>query len=517
MNKERQRDTSVEDLTIRPNGNQSGLTLTLRDVVAPVFRQSRLAALIFAGIFFGALLCALVLPRKYEAEMKIFVNRERVDPVVTPNPDTYAGAVPLVSEEDLNSEVELLKSRDLLEKVVIACGLNGRRDFAWGRLVDRAANTLRGAASTPETRLARSVQDLEERLTVDPLKKTTLIRVAYTAHDPALAAHVLQTLGTLYQEKHASVHRPAGTFSFFDQETERYRNEVATAEAQLTEFDREQGVVAAAAQKQLLLQQLSVFETELQQAQTNAWEAIQRAAALKAQAVRTPERQTTSMKKTDNWQLLAQLEGTLLSLELKRSEMLLKYAPTYPPVQQLETQISQARAAISQAHESPTQEIATDRPPAQDWLATELAKAETDHAAFEAQAMASARVVRHYEESAQSLDKKGAMQDDLIRDVKTAEDNYLLYLHKREEARISDALDSKRIVNVSIAEAATVPALPTLRLAWLLIGGFFAAGIVSVGSAYAADRIDSSFRTPDELGSYLDVTVLASIPKSSTK
>ena len=54
-----------------------------------------------------------------------------------------------------------------------------------------------------------------------------------------------------------------------------------------------------------------------------------------------------------------------------------------------------------------------------------------------------------------------AQQDDLVRDVKTAEDNYLLYLRKREEARISDALDSKRIVNVSIAEAATVPALPT--------------------------------------------------------
>ena len=68
---------------------------------------------------------ALLLPRKYEAEMKILVNRERVDPVVTSNPEAQAGPsiVPVVSEEDLNSEVELLKSRDLLEKVVVACGL----------------------------------------------------------------------------------------------------------------------------------------------------------------------------------------------------------------------------------------------------------------------------------------------------------------------------------------------------------------------------------------------------------
>ena len=55
--------------------------------------------------------------------------------------------------------------------------------------------------------------------------------------------------------------------------------------------------------------------------------------------------------------------------------------------------------------------------------------------------------------------------------MKTAEDNYLLYLRKREEARISDALDGKKIVNVTIAEAATVPVLPSFHLGWILIGG----------------------------------------------
>ena len=67
-------------------------------------------------------------------------------------------------------------------------------------------------------------------------------------------------------------------------------------------------------------------------------------------------------------------------------------------------------------------------------------------------------------------------------------------------------------MNVAIAEAATVPALPALSVFWLLIGAFFTAGIVSIGSAFAIDRLDPSFRTPEELGSYLDMKVLASIP-----
>jgi uncharacterized protein involved in exopolysaccharide biosynthesis len=113
---------------------------------------------------------------------------------------------------------------------------------------------------------------------------------------------------------------------------------------------------------------------------------------------------------------------------------------------------------------------------------------------------------------AQQMDRKNVEQDDLLRNVKTAEDDYTLYLHKREEARISDALDSKRIVNVSIAEAATVPALATLHFGWLLIGGFFTAATLGVGTAYAVDRLDTSLHTPDEIGRYLDLQTLASIP-----
>jgi uncharacterized protein involved in exopolysaccharide biosynthesis len=504
-------------LPTRSNHYQTTQGLTLRDVVMPVFRHRRMTTLIFVGIFFGAVLAVLLLPRKYEAEMKLLMNKDRVDAVVTPNPNAPIGAQssPAIGDEDINSEVELLKSRDLLEQVVIACGLDTQPETKLEQLVGRVGNFLRVTPSTPEARLARSVQTLENRLVVDPLKKTTVIRVSYTSRDAALSARVLETLATLYQEKHAAVHRPAGTFQFFEQESARYRDELAAAEAELTEFNSQAKIISGVAQKQLVLQQLSQFEAELLQTQASAGEAGTRAAALKAEAKRTPERQTTQERKIDNAQLLAALEASLLSLELKRSEMTMKYAPEYPPVVEVEKQIAEARRAIATTRESPLQDITTDRVPAQDWMATELAKAETDRAALEARATSAARAVNHYERAAQTLDALGVKQDDLARNVKTAEDNYLLYLHKREEARISDALDSKRIVNVSIAEAATIPALPTLHLPWVLLGAFFAATVLSTGSAYAVDRLDPSFRTPDELGRYLDLKVLASIPENA--
>lgn len=507
----------MEDLTIRQNDRSPLLAVSPRDAVAPVFRQRRVATWLFCGIFAGALVAGFLAPRRYQAEMKILVNRERVDPLVSPDPSvpSVAEPQPVVSEEDINSEVELLKSRDLLGNVVESAGLTAAKQSSWTRTLEGISDFLHGARSGPATRLAREVDMLENHLIVDPLKKTTLIRVSYSSHDPQQAAHVLQALAALYQEKHAAVHRPPGTFQFFDQEAQRYREELAAAESQLIEFDNRQNLIDAMAQKQLVLQQISQFESEMQQAQAETFAIARRTAALREEESSTPLRQATAETTLDNAPLLAQLEGTLLTLELKRSEMLSRYAPEYPPVQELEQQIASTKNSIVQALASPIGQVTTDRSPAQDWMATELVKAETDRAQMQAEAAAKERVVVHYEAEAHHLDEEGAAQQSLLRNVKTAEDSYLLYVRKREDARISDALDRHRIVNASIAEAATVPAYPALHLGWILIGGFFAASIVGIGGACVVDRLDPRFRTPEELGRYLDTRVLAAIPNGT--
>ena len=481
MNDGQLRNRRIEDLAIPANGNREFLRVTVRDAVAPVFRQRRRASMIFLGIFLGALLSGLLMPRKYEAEMKI-LSTATGHAVVTPNPDVpiVTGQVPPVTEEDLNSEVELLKSRDLLEQVVIACGLNSENAPAWERKVEGWMDILRGVKSTQATLLARAVETLDNRLVADPLKKTAIIRLTYTSRDPELSARVLKTLAALYQEKHAAVHRPPGTFSFFDLETEHYRVDLAAYKARLTDFSERKGLLDTPTQKQLVLQQLSQFQTEMDQDRAGAYSAQQRALKLKQQESASPDRQTTVVRKADNGELLAQLHSTLLSLQLKR-----------PICSQVRLRLSSG-AGVGIANCGRENGDCRDsagphrgshhRPHARTRLDGNGAVEGGDGASWlKAKASAIAHVVHRYQDVALQLDSDAAAQDDLIRNVKTAEENYLLYLRKREEARISDALDRDRIVNVSIAEAATVPALPTLHLGWLLVAGLFAAGTVSVG------------------------------------
>jgi uncharacterized protein involved in exopolysaccharide biosynthesis len=103
----------------------------------------------------------------------------------------------------------------------------------------------------------------------------------------------------------------------------------------------------------------------------------------------------------------------------------------------------------------------------------------------------------------------------LLHDLKATEEKYLLYLNKREEARIGDALDQGGILNVAIAEQATVPALPEVSGLSFAFIGLVSAGTLSVTLAFVTDYLNPSFRTPDEIVMYLGSPVLASLPRKN--
>jgi uncharacterized protein involved in exopolysaccharide biosynthesis len=117
----------MSDTTFLSTHSDRTPEVSLRDVLSPLFRWRRLFMLTFCGILLGAILATVLLSSQYEAQMEILVKRERVDPVVTTEATTQMTQLaPAVTEEEINSEVELLKSRDLLEKVVLANGLQER-------------------------------------------------------------------------------------------------------------------------------------------------------------------------------------------------------------------------------------------------------------------------------------------------------------------------------------------------------------------------------------------------------
>src|SRR5207245_762472 len=201
-------------------------------------------------------------------------------------------------------------------------------------------------------------------------------------------------------------------------------------------------------EKEVALQKVAEFDATRRQTQASIAETQQRIHALQEQVVSIPARMVTQVRNADDTMLLSQLRANLLTLEQKRTELLGKFEPTYRPVQEIETQIAQTRAALASAEKSQLHEEITDRDPTYEWVRGELAKAKADLAGLRARAKATAQTVQMYQDAARVLEQKEIVQDDLIRTVKATEENYLLYRRKEEEARISTALDRGRILNV---------------------------------------------------------------------
>src|SRR2546430_15932346 len=101
-----------------------------------------------------------------------------------------------------------------------------------------------------------------------------------------------------------------------------------------------------------------------------------------------------------------------------------KFEPTYRPVQEVEQQIAQTKAAIEAAEKAPLRDETTDRDPTYEALRSELAKSQTDLAALEARATAAASLVRSHQKESQELDNKEALHQDMLRAAKADEENY---------------------------------------------------------------------------------------------
>src|SRR5215472_17496948 len=361
-------------------------SLTLRELVEIGYRRRRTFAWCFATIFLGAIVAAAILPKRYESELKILVHRERADPLVTAQQTAAMEQnLPSLTEEDINSEVALLRSEDLLENVVVACGLQNARNTSF---VDELLGWILPPRTLDDeqTRIRKAAEKLGRELRIEPVKKSFIISVTYPSSDPQFAAQVLNTVGNLYLAKHAAVHRPSNASDLFDREAERYRKALEDSETALAEFNRNSGLVTSQSEKDSAVPKLAEFELDMRQTEAAIPAAQEHVRSLQALLANTPPRITTQLHSSDNGALMQQLRSSLVSLEQQRVDLANKYAPGDRMVREVDTQIGQVKAAIDAQQSSPLQEQTTDRNPTYEFLKQELAKAQSDLASLKAKA-----------------------------------------------------------------------------------------------------------------------------------
>jgi uncharacterized protein involved in exopolysaccharide biosynthesis len=483
--------------------------VSLRDVMAPLFRHKRAVLITFCTVFALALVVAWGwAARYYVADMQIAVEQERTDPAIS------AGQIAAingkgVSNDEVVSEMALLQGRDMLQKAAATCGLADEKHWSISSIL-LPRDPVRRRAMKEES----AARDLLKKIKVEATPASHLIDVHYgSTEDAETPACVLQTLSKLYLEKHLQLNRPAGTTDFFERETEKYRKALADSETRLTGFSEKEGVAAPEALRGFMAQQVATSIAALHQAEEASAADQKRIATIKSQMETTPARSATVQSSNAANLLLQQLQASLLAAEIKKTQLLTKFDPSYPLVKEADQEIEQTKAAIARAEEAKYVNQATDRDATYEYLRQDNAKALVDLASQQATAGALRNSIRSMQLELVKLDSQSVQQSALVREAKANEANYLLYLNKREQERTSDALDQKRIANVAISVPPVIPALPAHNPIKVMLIGLLGAIFAGIAAAFVMEYFDASFRTPSEVADTLNIPVLATMPR----
>src|SRR5437016_6212066 len=254
--------------------------ISLRDGAGALFRRRALVLFMFFAVVTGTILVTLLLPNRYDSRMKILVKNQRVDVAITAEATSGLNSPTVeneVSENQINSEIELLTSKDLLTQVVKETGLANNETDLFGR------------APAEAVRVETAVNRLAKDLSITPVRKANIITVSYSSNSAQLSAAVLKKIGDLYLEKHLKLHHPAGASDFFKDKADEYEAQLKQSERQLTDFQQSNNLVVRSQQKELTLQKTAEAKAKMLEADAALSEATNRIARVEQQRGALPK------------------------------------------------------------------------------------------------------------------------------------------------------------------------------------------------------------------------------------
>jgi uncharacterized protein involved in exopolysaccharide biosynthesis len=489
--------------------------LSVRDAANVIFRHKLLICATFLAVALGSGVMAFLTPNEYESRMKILVKNTRSDVPITPERTTGSGGTPSVSEvseNQINSEIELLTAEDLLKQVVTECGLFKTDSSILIRLGLKEPNRSQAAQVEEATRR------LAKDLVITPVKKANIIDVKYSSGSPELAVAVLRKVQDLYLEKHLKLHRPPGTYDFFKTKADEYEGELRSAERERSNFQQSMNVISLTQQKDQTVTKLAEAKSKLMETKAYLREYGDRIAKVEQQLQSLQPRIVTQSRTLPNQYSAERMNTLIVELQNRRTQLLTKFRPEDRLVKEVDQQIKTTRAALERATNETATEQSTGLNPLRQSLETELARGRVDLAGAEGRHEMLLGQVAQYEAQLSRLEASTAPYEDLNRKVKQSEESYQLYKQKEEEARITDELDENKITNVSVAEAPAQPQLPARPNRPLnLVLGIVLGLLLSAGSVFVVELMRDTITTPRELEALTGQRVLASMPKNGRR
>jgi len=487
---------------------------SLRDFLIVVCKRRWTIVGFFFATVVSAFLGVVLREPIYEVTAAMLVQKARAELPFVPSALTEP-MVFQISEEDLNSEIEILRSRALLRGVLEDLG--SPPSSGGPSLVDRGKGLVKSLLNTPQVSGDDArILGIERNLSISAIARSNVIELRYESPDPEWAQSVLTALIERYLGQRVEVHQAPEEVAFFNAQKELARSRLDSAEASVEHYVRETGLsMPHEGQREIALARLDQFERLLGEAIVEVRQGEERVSALLERVGREPARMETAYRLNSDAEG-EEIRRSLVQLRAQRDDLLTRgYSETNPRVTDLDAQIGMAEARLLDAEERAGEISGTEANPVYQSLRGQLLTAQADLEGARGRRTTLEGQVRYFRAELDTLNARSFEATRLLREASAAEETYLLYDRKSEEARIASAVEGARRVNVTVARPPEHPLEPSGPSTTMLLALALMVGVLGgVSLAYVREMLDQTFTTGEDIERLLGIPYLASIPDS---
>ena len=221
----------------------------------------------------------------YEARTLIEIQKENPDVPTLQELFQIEG----VSDAYIETQNRILKSENLARRVIAQLGLDRLPEFTrksgtWQQARDKTGvsqgggNAADSVISAPAQNVPEEVlKNFEERLTVEPVKRSRLIEVTFESNDPAIAAQVVNTLTSVYIEANLEARWEAAqrASDWLSQQLMGMKAKLEESEDDCRKYGRENGLLFLETDKgtseNIVTERLRDLQQELTKAQAERY------------------------------------------------------------------------------------------------------------------------------------------------------------------------------------------------------------------------------------------------------
>jgi len=518
---------------------------SLRDFFYVLFGHKGKIAMVVLLLLGAVVAVTLLKPGVYRSEARLLVRLGRE--TVSLGPTATIGEIAQITRTydwEINSELEILKSREIAERVVDKMGpavflerpprtpldvneataavrFTAETLEAARKAISAALKTPRRLAvqlglSEPTSEREQAIEVLSDSIKIESRPNTSVISLSYKEQTPELARSILEEFIQAYLDKHLVVYSSTNSQQFFEDQVADLQSKLRGTELELQGLKDSTGVSSLEEQRLATVTKIGTLELDIAKTEGELAFANARIAAIQKMLAQIPESIVLDEITGFSDYAADLMRNKLYELKLLEKDLEVKYPNGNRQLDMVREQVREGEAMLEREKSQPNRiETKKGLNEAHKLMQSELLQEQSSVSAMQGKLDIMRKQVADARESLKLLNDVELKTARLQREITLLTGSYGRYFDKLEEARIEESLKGERISNISVLQAATLPAEPAgpgkavrlgLGLVFALLGG--------IGFAFLCEFLDHTIKTPEDVYERLQLTTLASIPRT---